>query len=232
MKERVSEFYSEMSRAKIIFCFAARAFIIVCIFISLFVFKSGLKALESFALFLCSFLFEGYYLVSKKNLPERSAPFECAYIAFLVLAGIFGSVFSLFEKIATFDVFTHSISGILCAEFILLVLFGFSKKSKIKFSAASLFAFSFLFTAALASLWEIWEFTAFSLIKYSDAGAFTKLLAQFGLNIAPTLKSVNSGAALAIEGDRYDTFSDIFCALFFSALYSIPRIISHRRKLT
>ena len=221
-----------MSLSKLIFCFAARFFIFGCIFISLFVFKSPLKALESVALLACSFLFEGYFILSKRNLPEHAAAFECAFIAFLVLAGILGSVFSLFEKIETFDIFTHSVSGILCAEFVLLVLSSFSKKKKINFLGTALFAFSFLFTAALASLWELWEFFAFSLIKYSSAGSFSKLLAQFGFNVAPVLKSITPSAALAIEGDRYDTFSDIFCALFFCAVYSVPRIISRRKKLT
>ena len=232
MKEKARVFYSEMSLPKLIFCFAARLFIIACIFISAVVFKSPLKAGESVALLACSFLFEGYFILSKRNLPERAASFECAFIAFLVLAGILGSVFSLFEKVKTFDVLTHSVSGILCAEFVLVVLSSFSKKKNFAFSSTALFAFCFLFTAALASLWEIWEFIAFSLIKYSDAGSFSKLLAQFGFNVAPTLKSISESTAPAIESDRYDTFSDIFCALFFSAIYSVPRIISRRKKLT
>ena len=226
------DFYSEMSLPKLFFCFAARIFIIACIFISAFVFKNALKAGECFALFLCSFLFEGYFLISKRNLPYRSTSFECAFIAFLLVAGILGSVFGFFEKYVSFDIFTHSLSGILCAEFILIVLFSFSKKKKIKFSGAALFSVSLLFTVAVASLWEIWEFFVFTLIPYSDAGSFGHLFAQLGISVAPTLKSLTPSSALAIASDRYDTFSDIFCALFFSVIYSVPRIISRRKKLT
>lgn len=232
MGERLRCFYAEMSLPKLIFCFSARLFIIACIFISIFVFGSLVKAGECFALFLCSFLFEGYCLISKTNLPYSATSFECAFIAFLLVAGILGSVLGFFEKYVTFDIFTHSLSGILCAEFALLILVSFSNKKKVNFSGTALFSLSLLFTVAAASLWEIWEFFVFSLIKYSSAGSFDSLLAQFGFNITPTVKSLAPSSALAIAGDGYDTFSDIFCAVFFCVIYSIPRIISRRKKLT
>lgn len=223
LKEKAKLFYKEMSLPKLIFCFSARVFIIACIFISAFIFKSPVKAGESAALFLCSFLFEGYFLISKNPLSERGATIECAFIAFLLFAGVLGSVFSFFETFASYDIFTHSLSGILCAEIIILVATSFSEKKGFKFSSLSLWLFCFIFTVAVAALWEVWEFIAFTLIKYANADSFSHLLAQFGFGSAPVWKSTVSDSA-AVVSERYDTFSDAISAVIFGSVYAFVKI--------
>lgn len=96
---------------------------------------------------------------------------------FYVLAMIFhffaaslGSVINLYRYVGFYDKFVHYLSGIVLSEAGMIIINCiFEKRSLINDTAVKLL-FSFFFSAACAGFWEIYEFTADTLINANMQG--------------------------------------------------------------
>lgn len=108
---------------------------------------------------------------------------EFAFLIFIFLAQLLGSVMNFYTLIYWYDSLIHFISGILTALLALLLLILFNKydKKSLVFNIIYMFAI----TLMVASCWEIFEFSADNLL---------------------------GGNAQRIETGVIDTMKDIICA--------------------
>ena len=118
---------------------------------------------------------------------------ELLYLLFIILACLMGSIMHFYGMIDCFDSIVHYISGILTAllGFIFLIRFNKFKKNDYIFNVL----YMIFVTLAVAALWEIFEFSADSILG-GDAQ-----------------KVLTTGVA--------DTMKDIICALLGSILVAI-----------
>ncbi|MBE6138429.1 MAG: DUF2238 domain-containing protein [Firmicutes bacterium] len=121
---------------------------------------------------------------------------ELLFLIFIFLAQLLGSVMHFYGIISWYDSFVHFISGILSAllAIYLLVLFNKYNKKSIAFNILFMFSISLMIAAG----WEIFEFTADSLL--------------------------GGNAQRALETGVRDTMKDIICAFMGSILIVIPYI--------
>lgn len=91
----------------------------------------------------------------KVKIPEHM---EFVYLIFLFFAQFLGSVVNLYANVYWFDSFNHFVSGILTAIFSVAFLFWMQKYNvkDIRFNII----FMIIFSLAIASLWEFFEFTS------------------------------------------------------------------------
>lgn len=128
------------------------------------------------------------------------------FLTFIFIAQLLGSIIHLYNLIPWFDSFTHFISGILTALFSLQILVLFNKynpKNKV-FNIL----FCIAFTIMVATLWELFEFSADRMFGYD--------------------------AQKVLETGVRDTMKDIVCASLGSILFLVCYIydvIADKNKL-
>ena len=160
----------------------------VCIVLTL------LGRLESNILVCISF----YFLlvipsIIRKFKLKFSVMLELIYLLFIILSCLFGSILRFYSMIYWFDSFVHYISGMLTAllAFVLLIYMKKYKEKDLIFHIV----FMILVTLSVAACWEIFEFTADSLL--------------------------GGDAQRVLETGVTDTMKDIICALLGSVLICI-----------
>ena len=118
---------------------------------------------------------------------------ELIYLLFIILACFLGSILRFYGLIYWFDSFVHYISGMLTAilAFVLLIYMKKYKEKDLNFHIV----FMILVTLSVAACWEIFEFTADSLL--------------------------DGDAQKVLETGVTDTMKDIICALLGSILVCI-----------
>lgn len=118
---------------------------------------------------------------------------ETIYFIFLILSCLLGSILKFYGKIYWFDSFVHYISGMVTSllAFILLIQFHKFKEKDFWFNVI----FLILLTLSVAVFWEIFEFSADSLL--------------------------GGNAQKVVETGVTDTMKDMICALLGSLLVVI-----------
>ena len=177
--------------------------------------SAALKCAQCIGIFVLSFLPK-----LLKTEGEISALF---FSCFLFLASILGSLGELYSRFRLYDVFIHSLSGIVCAVLLLDVL----KKRGIRPSASVFLVFSLVLTLALASAWEMYEFVAFTALKNTSV-SLSLLSSELGIPVFKAVSesfikenaAISFGKTEAVLRNEFDTFSDILCAVFWAAISS------------
>ena len=140
---------------------------------------------------------------------------------FLFFAGVLGSLFSFYEKFFFYDVLSHLFCGVLTV----FIAWDLAPRWRLALGKAQQVGFAMLLTVCIASLWEMYEFTAFSILKDTDFSLHC-LLAQFGFPaaqetaVSAVKESVtfNFHTVQSLITGAYDTFCDVACALVSGAL--------------
>lgn len=203
--------------------------VLSAVFFGLFFYSKNeqnlLKAFQALGLTALCFL--------PKITKSKNSPINLFYYAFLLFAGVLGSLFDFYKSIAFYDILMHILSGILCAAAAYEIL----KRQKIKLNNSIAAAFMLTFTLACAAAWEMYEFTAFTLIKNS-ALSVNFLAGELGLSGAAQAvgaqleKSVflsQNGVQNLIKGE-FDTFSDVLSAVFSGALCTVYIIKKEKQR--
>lgn len=140
--------------------------------------------------------------IFKKSKIKITDDIEFAYLIFLILAFLFGSIMGGYSKIYWYDSFTHLLSGVFTAFMapILLKWLNRYNKKDIVFNII----YIILVTLSIAVLWECTEFTIDKIL-----GTDTQKVLTTGVN---------------------DTMKDMICALVGSILYSIYYLYSLSKK--
>ena len=140
--------------------------------------------------------------IFKKSKIKITDDIEFAYLIFLILAFLFGSIMGGYSKIYWYDSFTHLLSGVFTAFMapILLKWLNRYDKKDIVFNII----YIILITLSVAVLWECTEFTIDKIL-----GTDTQKVLTTGVN---------------------DTMKDMICALIGSILYSIYYLYSLSKK--
>ena len=131
--------------------------------------------------------------IFKKSKIKITDDIEFAYLIFLILAFLFGSIMGGYSKIYWYDSFTHLLSGVFTAFMAIVLLKWLNRydKKDIVFNII----YIILVTLSVAVLWECTEFTIDKIL-----GTDTQKVLTTGVN---------------------DTMKDMICALVGSILYSI-----------
>ena len=140
--------------------------------------------------------------IFKKSKIKITDDIEFAYLIFLILAFLFGSIMGGYSKIYWYDSFTHLLSGVFTAFMAPIVLKWLNRydKKDIIFNVI----YIILVTLSVAVLWECTEFTIDKTL-----GTDTQKVLTTGVN---------------------DTMKDMICALAGSILYSIYYLYSLSKK--
>lgn len=143
-----------------------------------------------------------FNFIFKKSKIKITDDIEFAYLIFLILAFLFGSIMGGYSKIYWYDSFTHLLSGVFTAFMAPIVLKWLNRydKKDIIFNVI----YIILVTLSVAVLWECTEFTIDKTL-----GTDTQKVLTTGVN---------------------DTMKDMICALAGSILYSIYYLYSLSKK--
>lgn len=150
---------------------------------------------------------------------------------FILSTEVLGDIFSFYDKISFFDIVIHSFSGFIVASLSIYILRLFYNESSRKL----IIVFILSFSMAVASLWEICEFSIDKLLdkdmqKDSVITEFTSSLLSSDVD-SPS-KIVVDNASLNnidlvkkyggyIDIGLYDTIFDMIAALFGTCFYII-----------
>ncbi|MBQ6380840.1 MAG: hypothetical protein IJJ41_04460 [Clostridia bacterium] len=167
-----------------------------------------LKAVQCAAVFALCFLPRALHLGQSAS--------ALLFAIFLFIAAILGSVFAFFERFLYYDVAVHLLSGVLCV----CALRDFAAVKNTALSGRGFVLAALLVTAALAGLWEMYEFVAFHMLR-NTAFSLRAMLGELGFFSAKQAATgaIKENLALSfgtVEGllqNAYDTFCDMLCAL-------------------
>ncbi|MGA1866118.1 MAG: hypothetical protein ACMUFK_01480 [Thermoplasmatota archaeon] len=136
-------------------------------------------------------------IVEKRFNVIYPSEFEIVVMVFIFLSIILGSVLSFYDRIKWWDLFMHTLSGVLIAliGFSLVFILNRSSWTKIKLSRAFVALFSLCFAVTLGVLWEIFEFGIDQLFGWN--------MQRSGLNDTMTDLIVDTLGALAVSVAGY-----------------------------
>ena len=134
-----------------------------------------------------------FNFIFKKSKIKITDDIEFAYLIFLILAFLFGSIMGGYSKIYWYDSFTHLLSGVFTAFMAIVILKWLNRydKKDIVFNII----YMILITLSVAVLWECTEFTIDKVL-----GTDTQKVLTTGVN---------------------DTMKDMICALLGAILYIV-----------
>ena len=96
--------------------------------------------------------------------------FYIIVLLFDVLATSIGSVINLYKYVGCYDKLVHYLSGILLTEAGIIIISYTFKKRNLKIDHFVKQMFAFFFSVSCAGFWEIYEFTADSILKTNMQG--------------------------------------------------------------
>ncbi|MGA1872572.1 MAG: hypothetical protein ACMUHY_02780 [Thermoplasmatota archaeon] len=136
-------------------------------------------------------------IIEKRLNINYPSEFEIGVMIFLFLSIILGGVASFYDRIAWWDLFVHTLSGIIIALIGLSLVYLLNRSSwkKIRLSRAFVAIFAFSFAVTLGALWEIFEFGVDQLFGYN--------MQRSGLNDTMTDLIVDSIGAFAVSLTGY-----------------------------
>lgn len=90
---------------------------------------------------------------------KRSKATYIAALIFIFMAMYLGNVWDFYSSVPSYDKILHFFSGIIIGIIGLIVYAHFTKEYMQKLNIRFMLVFVFIFCAAMAGLWEIWEFS-------------------------------------------------------------------------
>ncbi len=111
--------------------------------------------------FVCILTFISFYLPGflAKNLKVRlPTEFEFIMVAFLYAAFFLGEIQNFYERFWWWDLFLHTVSGLILGFVGFLILYALYKQKRLTLSPWLFSVFSFSFALAIGGIWEIFEF--------------------------------------------------------------------------
>ena len=142
------------------------------------------------------------YIIKKLFKLNISDGINFIYILFIFMAHFLGVTVELYNHIYWFDKFTHFLSGVLTGFLAIYILVKYKVDKKITFS----FIYIIVFSLAIASFWEIFEY-----------------LASYYFNVDPQ--------KVALTGVT-DTMGDIIVAFLGAILVSISYYFEYKENHT
>ena len=166
-----------------------------------------------------------------------------ALFYFLAAGGILGSAYDLYTIFPVFDDILHGTSGVLFAS----LGFGLAQKvlseKNVRHEFAVCLAAGFFFTLAIASIWELFEYSAYALFRidmqedtlihgfssYFLAGSHNQTVTIDG--ITKTIIFFQNGEFLVLDGyldiGLYDTLNDITVCFIGALLWLLVLILDN-----
>lgn len=187
------------------------------------------KAAQAVAAFAATFAWDLFYVLGAKVwIGKINYKIQTLLCFFLIFACVIGSYLYLYEAISFYDLIMHTFSGVIsaiCAYEILLALFHGRESSISKPLTA---VWMIMFVISIACVWEIYEFSADSLIGSDMQTHFERIAADWSINrndfnaVFGALKATSSKAA-AVSSAKvavpqtdyalYDTMTDIISGI-------------------
>lgn len=105
---------------------------------------------------LTSFYREYIYFFTKVRI---SVGMQVVTTTFIILAALLGTLMDVYGKIIWWDTMLHTVSGVLLTFFGLMILAVMKNRNKnLRYTLALIISFSFFFSMAGGTIWEIMEF--------------------------------------------------------------------------
>ena len=104
-------------------------------------------------------------------------------LGFDIFAAAFGSALNLYRYIDIYDKFVHFLSGILLAGAGMIIISYLERKRNAQQDNVIKLTFAFFFSAACAGFWEIYEFTADTLIGANMQGGNSNTMGDIVLGV-------------------------------------------------
>lgn len=131
-------------------------------------------------------------LVERKWHVHYPTEFEFLIMAFIFMSIILGSVFSFYERYRLWDVFLHTISGVIIGliGFSMVYILNRGSLTKVQLSPSFIALFSMSFAISIGAIWEIYEYFMDSTLGWN--------MQRSGLNDTMSDLIVDSIGAIAI----------------------------------
>lgn len=194
---------------------------------------------------LCILFFSLSFLVYPIEywLKIKIVPICLVLILFIAYGSVLGTCHEFYSMFPVFDLILHGTSGLVfaCCGFTLMQLLIGKPTTTKKFFACMLFGF--MFTLALAVLWELFEFSVYSIMgfdmmedsiidgfaSYLLAGNHSEIVNVDG--ITQTIIYYGNEQSIVIEGyldiGLLDTITDMFICFAGSVVFMVVSIVSH-----
>ncbi|MBU1164440.1 hypothetical protein KKA15_02670 [Patescibacteria group bacterium] len=148
-------------------------------------------------------------ILSKRLKHQYPSEFEILIVFFIYTSIFFGGVLDFYLKFWWWDLFLHTLSGVIIGVIGFSLVYSLNKEYKpLKLSAGFVAMFAFSFAIALGALWEIFEFsmdqffgvnmqkrglvdTMWDLIVDSLGGGFVSMMGYFYLKNEKFKKYIN-----------------------------------------
>ena len=85
--------------------------------------------------------------------------FELVFLLFVFLSIFLGEIYAFYVMFWWWDVFLHTLSGIIIADFAFSLVYILNQEKKVMMSPSFVALFSFNFAVAMGAIWEIFEFS-------------------------------------------------------------------------
>lgn len=174
----------------------------------------------------------------EKTIGLRINTFVCATVfIFIFLSLNLGSGFQWYVSVSWWDIFAHTMSGVIFTLFPFAFVSSFLEKTNVEHKIACSFAVAVCVSFAIAFLWEIFEFACDSLIG-GNAQKFIPMDERFyngGNSFAPLFGEDRMIADFfrSPAGYRYalmDTMEDMLCCLFGTMAFVAFAAIASAKK--
>lgn len=131
-------------------------------------------------------------LVERKWHVHYPTEFEFGIMTFIFMSLILGSVYSFYERYSWWDVFLHTISGVIIGliGFSMVYILNKGSITKVHLSPSFIALFSFSFAISIGVIWEIYEYSMDWFLGWN--------MQRSGLNDTMSDLIVDSIGALAI----------------------------------
>lgn len=145
-----------MRISRLNFCIAEsfKIFLILAIIVEIFNKRWEVLFLTSLALFL-TFL---PAIIKKRYKLSLPIEFNLLFIFFIFSSLFLGEVRRFYDKIWWWDIFLHSISGIILGLIGFMIVYTFYHEQKFKSSPIFVSLFAFCFSLSIGTIWEFFEF--------------------------------------------------------------------------
>ena len=192
------------------------------------------------AIFMCLVTLLLLYLsnILQKKLKYSDALSLLIYL-FIISGIILGNIYSFFTKVWYFDIILHVLSSFIIGALSIYVL----KYLTPKINKKLLIVFAFIFCMAIASLWEIGEFTidrifsqdmqkdtviteiTSTMFSNDNNTPSTRIITNVKVNNTDFMKKYGG----YIDIGLYDTIEDMICALIGAILFIIAISINKKK---
>lgn len=97
-------------------------------------------------------------IINKRLQLDLPTEFEIIILLFIFLSLYLGEIQLFYRRLWWWDIFMHSVSGVIIAIFGFALVYSLNKQKPLKLSSGFVAMFAFSFSLALGASWEIFEF--------------------------------------------------------------------------